>query len=138
MPALTGVLETSLWVNDTQRSGDFYRRILKLKTLGGDERLCALSVAEHQVLLLFKKGASLEAIPRPGGTLPGGIDATGRTHLSFAIPVKEYDNWKLWLTQNGIHIESEVKWERGGRSLYFRDPDEHSLELATPGTWEIY
>ncbi len=138
MPALTGVLETSLWVDDTQRSGDFYRRILKLKTLGADERLCALAVPGNQVLLLFKKGASLEPTQRPGGILPGGTDATGRTHLTFAIPAKEYDNWKLWLTQNGIHIESEMKWERGGRSLYFRDPDQHLLELATPGTWEIY
>src|SRR6266702_2021059 len=27
---------------------------------------------------------------------------------------------------------------RGGSSIYFRDPDNHSVELATPGLWSIY
>jgi len=26
----------------------------------------------------------------------------------------------------------------GGHSIYFRDPDGHLLELATPGLWEVY
>ena len=35
-------------------------------------------------------------------------------------------------------IESEVNWDRGGTSIYFRDPEGHSVELATPGVWEVY
>jgi len=31
-----------------------------------------------------------------------------------------------------------VKWSRGGESLYFRDPDDHLVELATPGIWATY
>ncbi|PYK92782.1 MAG: glyoxalase, partial [Verrucomicrobia bacterium] len=27
-------------------------------------------------------------------------------------------------------------WESEARSLYFRDPDGHMIELATPGIWE--
>jgi catechol 2,3-dioxygenase-like lactoylglutathione lyase family enzyme len=27
---------------------------------------------------------------------------------------------------------------RGGHSIYFRDPDGHLLELATPGLWAGY
>jgi hypothetical protein len=38
----------------------------------------------------------------------------------------------------GVAVESRVKWQRGGMSLYFRDPDAHSVELATTGTWATY
>jgi catechol 2,3-dioxygenase-like lactoylglutathione lyase family enzyme len=31
-----------------------------------------------------------------------------------------------------------VQWEGGGTSLYFRDPDGRSVELATPGIWPTY
>ena len=28
--------------------------------------------------------------------------------------------------------------DRGGHSVYFRDPDGHLIELVTPGCWQIY
>ena len=43
--------------------------------------------------------------------------------------------WRDHLAQQGIAIEREVAWPSGGASLYFRDPDGNSLELATPATW---
>jgi len=46
--------------------------------------------------------------------------------------------WGKWLAENGVPVESKVKWERGGQSLYFRDPDGNLLELVTPGAWAIY
>jgi catechol 2,3-dioxygenase-like lactoylglutathione lyase family enzyme len=40
--------------------------------------------------------------------------------------------------RKGIAIEERTKWEGGGESLYFRDPDRHLLKVVTPGTWSIY
>jgi len=46
--------------------------------------------------------------------------------------------WEALLAKNKVLIESRVRWERGGHSVYFRDPDGHLIELATPGVWAIY
>ena len=40
--------------------------------------------------------------------------------------------------ERGVAIEGATNWSRGGRSIYFRDPDGHLLELATPGLWTVY
>ena len=36
-----------------------------------------------------------------------------------------------------VAIEHEEAWERGGHSLYFRDPAGNSVELITPGLWGL-
>ncbi|MFQ5724759.1 MAG: VOC family protein [Terriglobia bacterium] len=136
-PKLVGVLEISLYVEDTERSARFYQNVFGFETLVGDERLRALNIAGRQVLLLFKKGASKEPVQMPGGLLPGH-DGSGTTHLTFSIPAGELEAWEKWLEENGVKIESKVTWERGGQSVYFRDPDGHLLEVATPGLWAIY
>ena len=42
------------------------------------------------------------------------------------------------LKAEDIAIEGRTKWPPGGESIYFRDPDGHLLELATPGLWPGY
>jgi len=136
-PKLTGILETALYVDDVERAGEFYRRLFGLERIAGDARLVALSVLGKHVLLLLKKGGSVQPHRSAGGVIPGS-DSSGTSHLTFAIAAADLDAWEKWLAENGVEIESKVSWERGGRSLYFRDPDGHLLELATPGTWAIY
>jgi catechol-2,3-dioxygenase len=137
MPNVTGVLETALYVEDLPRAIQFYQTIFHFDILVSNDRICVMSVAGKQVLLLFKKGASLKPIPTAGGVIPphGG---TGNLHMAFSISTAELETWEQWLQQNGVAIESYVNWAAGGRSLYFRDPDHHVIELATPGTWAIY
>lgn len=137
MPNLTGVLETSLYVDDLDRSTQFYRDVMGFAKLVGDHRFCALSVIDRQVLLLFKKGASIHPSAGPGGVIPPH-DGNGELHLAFSIEAAEWSIWETWLAQHQIPIESRVQWERGGQSLYFRDPDSHLIELVTPGCWAIY
>ena len=130
-PKTEGILESSLYVDDVACSADFYRRILGFELIadfGG--RGCALQAGKHQVLLLFKKGAS-RGIPSPH-------DGDGELHLAFAIAAIELAPWEKWLAENNIAVEEKRNWERGGQSLYFRDPDRHLLELATPGVWSNY
>jgi len=134
---ITGVLETSLYVDDVARSADFYTRLLGFGRLDGDARFCALSVAGRHVLLLFLKGATLEPIQIPGGIIPPH-DGSGNTHLAFSVPASDLDACDRKLVENAVAIESRVSWPRGGHSIYFRDPDNHLVELITPGCWAIY
>ena len=137
MPDLTGVLETSLYVDELERSIRFYKEVFQLEPLMADARFCALSVSDRQVLLLFRKGATTGPSETPGGVIPGH-DATGRSHLAFSIVASELQDWERRLADKKIAVESKVSWARGGSSLYLRDPDGHLLELVTPGTWSIY
>ena len=137
-PPLSGVLETALIVEDVQRATRFYRELFGFDVLTQSERLCSLNVKPAQALLLFKRGASLNDIRLPGGVVPGGMDAQGRSHIAFAIEAEHLESWRHWLELKAVAIESTVLWERGGTSLYFRDPDGNLLELATPGVWANY
>ena len=137
MPQIKRILETALYVEDLERSESFYQSIFEFEVLFSDQRLCAMSVLNQQVLLLFLKGASTVATVIPGGVIPP-TDGDGQMHLAFAIEPSELTRWEKWLAENNVEIESTVKWERGGTSLYFRDPDGNLLELATPGLWAIY
>jgi catechol 2,3-dioxygenase-like lactoylglutathione lyase family enzyme len=137
MPALTGVIETSLYVDDLDRSSRFYEELFSLPQMHGDDRLRAYSVAGRSVLLLFKRGASNCVTQLPFGTL-GPHDGNGPLHFAFSISTDELAVWEQHLALHGITVEGRIHWPRGGTSIYFRDPDNNLLELATPGVWSIY
>lgn len=137
MPRLDGVLETALYVDDLERAVRFYTNVLELKPLYQDSRMSAFSVGDRNVLLLFPRGGSLETVRMPGGTIPPH-DGSGPIHIAFAIPKDQLAEWEARLARQGVAIEGRTVWKRGGESIYFRDPDGHLLELATPGLWAIY
>ncbi len=135
MPQLHGILETALYCENIALLRDFYTELFGLRVLVQDEsRLCALRVSPNSVLLLFRKGGTLNPLEIPGGIVPSH-DGEGPTHFAFSIAREDYDAWKQELLRRNIPIESEVNWSRGGKSIYFRDPENHSVELATPGIW---
>ncbi len=136
-PHVTHVLETSLYVADLDRAQAFYERLFGFPPFIRDARMCALGVPGAQVLLLFRAGGSVNPSPTPGGTIPPH-DGHGSLHLCFAIPEDTLAGWQQRLADHGVAVESRVAWPSGSVSLYFRDPDGHSLELATPRLWPNY
>ena len=130
------MLETALDCDDLPRSAAFYKALLGVTPMLDTERLVAIDAGEGTVLLLFQKGAA-SAVVLPGGLVPAH-DAGGPGHFAFAIDTAELARWEARLAELGIAIESRVTWERGGISLYFRDPDNRLVELATPGIWTVY
>jgi catechol 2,3-dioxygenase-like lactoylglutathione lyase family enzyme len=67
-----------------------------------------------------------------------GHTAGGPGHFAFAVDADQLTAWESRLLDLGVAIESRVTWDRGGTSVYFRDPDNRSVELATPGVWPVY
>src|SRR5260370_22410462 len=130
MPKLDRVLETALYVSDLERGARFYADVLRLRALLADARLRAVAVGGVNVLLLFRRGASLQTTRMPGGTIPPH-DGSGPLHIAFAIGKDALAEWEGHLGKHGVDIEGSTDWPRGGRSVYFRDPDGHLLELAT-------
>ncbi|HET9887868.1 MAG TPA: VOC family protein [bacterium] len=128
------IYESALYVDDMERATAFYRDILGLEVVTEGPRLTSLSAGGGSFLLLFKRGASINGIDFPGGRIPPH-DGQGPIHLALAIRTGDLAAWKSRLATHSIEVESEVTWPGGGQSLYFRDPDGHSVELATPGIW---
>ena len=137
MPKLGRVIETSLYVDDLDRAARFYEQVLELPVLTGDARFRAYDVGGMSVLLVFCRGATLETVYLPGGTIPPH-DGHGPLHIAFAIETDDLAAWETRLGERGIAVEGRTDWPRGGHSIYFRDPDNHLVELVTPGTWPIY
>jgi catechol 2,3-dioxygenase-like lactoylglutathione lyase family enzyme len=136
-PPINSIVESCLYSDDLPRSIRFYQERLGLRLLVSNERLCVFSVADKQVLLIFQSGGSQEPVPTPGGMIPPH-EAAGQLHFAFAISKEDFAAWERHLIAQEIKIESKVNWPEGGQSIYFRDPDNHLVELATPGIWEVY
>lgn len=136
-PIVTAVLETCLYVEDLDCASRFYEGLFGWKRMNGDARFRAYGVAHGSVLLLFKRGATIQPVSTPSGVIPVHDGVPGG-HIAFSIPPAEWDAWLGRLKEHGIEVEQIVGWPRGGQSLYFRDPEQNLVELATPGLWAVY
>ena len=136
MAVLRRVLETALYCDDLQGTTAFYERLLGATPMLRTDRVVAFDAGRGTVLLLFRRGHT-RSLQTDGGLVPGH-DGSGPAHLAFAIDRDEAPGWELHLAALGVEVESRVTWTLGGRSLYFRDPDGRSVELATPGVWPSY
>lgn len=135
-PAVTHLAESALYVDDLDRAVEFYTGLFEWPVLVRDDRFCALRITPRQVLLLFRRGASLQPTTLPGGTVPAH-DGNGPLHLCFGISADAVAVWEERLRAHDIAVESRVLWPSGAVSLYFRDPDQHAVELATPGVFPV-
>ncbi len=137
MPKLNRVLETALYVADLDTAAAFYADVLGLPCIHSDHRMRAYDVGGNGVLLLFPQGGSLKPIETPEGSIPPH-DGQGPMHVAFSISPDELAAWQEHLQAAGVNLEGRTQWPRGGVSVYFRDPDGHLLEIATPGLWKGY
>ena len=126
---LQRVLETALYADDLDRAEKFYTSVLGLTLFAKEPGRHLFFQFADQMLLIFNPTKTVEE----SEIAPHG--ARGPGHVAFAVPTTELDRWKRHLESNGIGIEKDRSWPKGGRSLYFRDPADNCLELASPVIW---
>lgn len=136
-PGTTGVLETSLYVDNLQAAERFYSEILGLpKIFAVPERQLVFRCEESILLIFDPTHTEKNQMTINGGAIP--LHGTrGAGHMAFRVSQEQLNAWRKHLRVKGVAIESEVSWPNGGHSLYFRDPAGNSLEFATPDIWEL-
>ena len=129
MVSTLGVYETVLYAADLQAAEHFYADTLGLTLVDKSDLYLAFRSGGGFLLIFDPRKSS-----RPGRMVPSH-GTTGAGHVAFAVDSEALESWRQRLQAKGIEIEMEVDWQKGGRSIYFRDPAGNSLELAPPGLW---
>lgn len=128
---ILGVAEASLYVTDLERAKAFYTEVLGLPVTMQFADSCFVQTGPTSTLILFDIGqleGRKSVIPAHG--------TTGAGHVALAIAPSEQEAWRQRLLAHGVAIEHEQDWPLGTHSIYFRDPDGHSLELIDGSHYE--
>ncbi|MGP0069572.1 MAG: VOC family protein [Isosphaeraceae bacterium] len=126
------IVETGIYADDLDQAEWFYGDVLGLTVRGKEVgRHVFFQVGDRSMLLVFRAEATLrgEHLPAHGARGPG--------HFAMGVTADDLDAWRERLRAHHVAIEHEEAWERGGHSLYFRDPAGNSVELMTPGLWGL-
>jgi len=135
MTTILGIAEAALYVEELERARAFYREVLGLVETAVFADAAFLQTGPHSTLILFERAGLAgrqSVIPAHG--------AQGQVHVALAIPPEEMEAWRARLQAHQVAIEHEQDWPQGTHSVYFRDPDQNSLELIAanhyPQIWE--
>jgi catechol 2,3-dioxygenase-like lactoylglutathione lyase family enzyme len=134
-PGFSGILETTLYVDDLEAAERFYGEVLGLtRILSVPGRQLTFRCQESVLLLFNPQRTEGERVVINRGAIPLH-GAHGAGHMAFRVAKDELEAWRQHLRAAGVAVESEVSWPNGAHSIYFRDPAGNSLELATPELW---
>jgi len=126
------ILETCLYAEDLETAREFYTKVLGLPLFSELDGRHLFFRCGEGMLLIFNPAAT-ETVRSEIEAPPHG--ARGAGHCCFVMEEGEIEEWRRHLGRQGVKIEKETDWPRGGRSLYFRDPAGNSLEIAPRKIW---
>src|SRR4051812_14639342 len=110
MDDIQRIVETGIYAEDLDRAEAFYHGVLGLPVLAREKgRHVFFRVGDAGVLLVFNPSTTLQGdvLPSHGSTGPG--------HFAFGVRAGGLSAWRERLAGNGVAVEKEVDWPRGGR-----------------------
>jgi catechol 2,3-dioxygenase-like lactoylglutathione lyase family enzyme len=140
-PTVDGIVEAALYVKEVGPAMDFYQNLFGFEAELRNELIGVLHVPGRQALILFPHAIAQLPPAVPPIAVEGPIPShggSGRMHVAFSITPDQLEPWKKHLAHRGVKVEGITRWKRGGTSVYFRDPDQHLIELISPGLWSFY
>jgi catechol 2,3-dioxygenase-like lactoylglutathione lyase family enzyme len=135
MSPIDGVLETCLYAEDLVAAEHFYGELLALPVHARVEGRHVFFRCGAGMLLVFQPERTAGAAGEVGGVPVPPHGARGAGHVCFRVDESSLGAWRARLETAGLAIEAEIRWPRGGTSLYVRDPAGNSVELAPSRIW---
>ena len=130
MIPVSKIKETCLYVEDLHKTKEFYNGKIGLPLISLVENSHVFFRAGTSVLLCFlaEKSSEQTTLPKHYGK--------GHIHFAFEVESKDYEKCKVHILELEIKIEQEQKWPNNKLSFYFRDPDNHLVEIVEVGLWD--
>lgn len=126
---ITQIKETCFYVTDVAVAKEFYQHQLGLELVTFKPDAFVFLRAGSSMLLCFHETYAKEQTDVPPH------HGKGNFHFAFEVPADRYNEAKAYVQGMGLEIEQEIEWPSGGKSFYFRDPENNSLEVVQPGIW---
>lgn len=116
------------------------------------DRIVAFALS-NMTLLLFTLGLTKEDMISERGKIPwhgptdailqllGDVKQQQSLHQHYCLAVEKVEDvkhWEEWFAEQNVKMLGTMDWERGGRSVYFEDPDGHIGEVGSRGIWPHY
>lgn len=124
MTTILGIAEAALYVEDMELARSFYTRVLGLPVTADFGESCFLQTGPQSSLILF----DIKQLEIRESRIPDH-GAYGEGHVALSVAADEMDAWRQRLAEHDVMIEHEQTWPQGTHSIYFRDPDDNSIEL---------
>ena len=119
MVPIRGVYEIAIRVKDLAKAEAFYRTVLGLEVGERDE-------SRRWLFLRAGGQAGMVVLQEDEGDWPA-------QHLAFTVDEADIERAAATLREQGIAVEGPVFYAwMPAKSVYFSDPDGHSLELCAP------
>lgn len=129
------IVETSIYSSHLEKMKEFYVDKLGLEFVSEQIGRHVFLKTDKNMLLIFNQAVTAaEKETSHGASTPPSM-----VHIAFEIESDEYEQAKVLLEKNNIHIEKEKAWENNikSKSIYFRDPSGNLVEFITRNYWEV-
>jgi len=129
------IVETSIYSSQLEKMKEFYVDKLGLEFVSEQIGRHVFLKTDKNMLLIFNQAVTAaEKETSHGASTPPSM-----VHIAFEIESDEYEQAKVLLEKNNIHIDKEIAWENNikSKSIYFRDPSGNLVEFITRNYWEV-